>query len=344
MIKKLLTIATVVVATAATAQTNGRKVNSTINIVTETEISKSITYKAAAPIVCDTISTSQNASLTLNTAGSDTATPGCSPKAGFVFGTNCYGDLEKANYFPVSSYSALPTPSVTGVIVGFFKNGTRGTVGAPSTTVALKVYNGNMVSGPTGAAIAQTITTMAFIASAQVGTNTVVYYTFDFLTPVAVPNGFFASVTLPQGNGDSAVVFNSPASTMDYGYEKWSDNSWHSISSAWGASLKGNLAMYPKVCGDQATVGVSKSSLNKNISIQPNPSTGLVNVNVFLAHNENISLTVTNALGQQVLVNNYNNINNQSLSLDLTNQANGIYFVTVSNGTEKMVQRLIINK
>jgi hypothetical protein len=76
----------------------------------------------------------------------------------------------------------------------------------------------------------------------------------------------------------------------------------------------------------------------------PNPSTGLVNVSVALANSQDLTLTVTNALGQVIVNNNYNSVLTEVISLDLTNQSNGVYFVTVSNGKDKMVQRLILNK
>jgi hypothetical protein len=347
MIKNLLTVASVVLTVAASAQT-GKIVNNVINMPAS-EISKSITYQAsAAPAGCDTISTAQNNSLTLNTAGSDTATPGCSPKAGFVFGSNCYKDKEKANFFPIASYSTISTPSITGVIVTFFKNLTRGTGGTPTTTVGLKIYGGALATGPsTAAVLGQTTVPMSSILAAQVGTNTSINFLYSFATPIVAPatNGFFASVVIPTTAGDTAVIYNSPASTIDYGWEKWSDNSWNSISGAWGASLKGNLSIYPVLCGNLITTGISKNlGLSKDVTIMPNPSTGLVNVSVALANSQDLTLTVTNALGQVIVNNNYSSVLTEVISLDLTNQSNGVYFVTVSNGKDKMVQRLILNK
>ncbi|MCW3078045.1 MAG: hypothetical protein JWO32_2654 [Bacteroidetes bacterium] len=346
MIKQLLSILAVASVVTVSAQTNGKRVNTTINMGVAPEMGKSLTYKTTANF-CDTIATVQNGSVSLATAGSDTATPGCSPAAGYVYGTNCYGDLEKANFFPVATYSAINSPSITGVTVGFFKNATRGTGGTATSTVALKIYNGALATGPTTAVVASTVATMAQILSAVAGTSTIIYYTFDFATPVAASatNGFFVSVTLPQGNGDTAVVYNSPNSTIDYGYEKWSDNSWNKISTAWGANTKANLIMFPKVCGTSAAAGISTNSgLSKNISIMPNPSTGLVKMVVSFGTSENLNVTVTNALGQQILSNKYNGISNESIGLDLTSQSNGVYFITISNGTDKMVQRLILNK
>lgn len=348
MIKKLLIVASVALSVTASAQT-GRIVTNTQILEANSEISKSITYKASsAALGCDTITTAQNASLSLNTAGSDTATPGCSPKAGYVFGSNCYQDKEKANYFPIASYSSIAQGTVTGVIVTFFKNLTRGTGGTPTSTVGMTVYNGSLAGGPTSV-LSQTMATMAQVLAAQ-SNPSVTAFSYLFSLPgggVVAPTtgGFFASVVIPTVAGDTAVVFNSPASTIDYGYEKWSDNSWHSISSAWGAALKANLSIYPIVCGNVVITGISKNlGISKDVKIMPNPSTGLVNLAVTLPSTQDLNVTVTNALGQVIVNNNYNSVLVDVISLDLNNQTNGVYFVTVSNGKDKMVQRLIINK
>lgn len=345
MIKKLLTIFGLTLAVSASAQNSGRVMSGAYNFQPETEITKSITYKAAA-LGCDTISTAQNASLQINTAGSDTTTPGCSPKAGFVFGTNCYGDLQKANYFPAATYSAITTPSVSAVLVAFFKQGTRGTGGAPTTTVGLNIYNPTNATGggPSGAAIASASAPMSLV-TAGASTTGICFYTYSLTTPVAVSatNGFYASITLPQGGGDTAVVFNSPASTIDYGYEQWSNNSWFAISAAWGASLKANLSIYPILCGN-ITTGISKSSLEKNVSVLPNPSTGLFNLILNFGQVENVSVSVTNVIGQEIFADKYNGITSFAAPIDLSSQANGVYLLTVTNGVEKHVQRIVLNK
>ena len=342
MIKKLLSIFAIALAVNVSAQSN-RVQTGVFNIANEPEISKSITYKAAA-LGCDTVTTAQNSSLTINTAGSDTTTPGCSPKAGYVFGSNCYQDAEKANFFPAMLYTAVTTPSITGVLVGFYKNGTKGTGGAATTTVGMKIYNPTSATGGAPTTIVTQTTALMPLITAGASTTGICYFTYTLVpTAISATNGFYASLVVPITAGDTAVVFNSPASTIDYGYEMWSDATWHSISSAWGATTKGNLSIYPIICGNIST-GISRSTLEKNVSLMPNPSTGLVNVLLNFGKAENVTVSVTNVIGQELISNKYDAISSFVAPLDLSTQPNGIYFVTVSNGTEKMVQRLVINK
>ena len=86
------------------------------------------------------------------------------------------------------------------------------------------------------------------------------------------------------------------------------------------------------------------SDLSNQINAFPNPSNGLVNVAISLQKKENLSISVSNTLGQVIISNNYSSIANENIAIDLSNQNNGIYFVTVSNGLEKTVKRIVLNK
>ena len=190
-------------------------------------------------------------------------------------------------------------------------------------------------------------TTLSNITAAQTGTAALFFYTFT-LTPTAVsPNGFYVSLVQPTAAADTAVVYSQTATSSPFGSNPnaWEldGSGWSDVATDWG--INQNLVFYPILCGTNITTGISNNlGLSKDVKIMPNPSTGLVNVAVTLANSENISVTVTNALGQQIISNKYDGISNELISLDLTSQSNGVYFVTVSNGTDKMVQRLILNK
>lgn len=338
MIKKLLTVATVVLSVSLNAQT-GRLANPvTANANNPVEVSN-----IAAP-GCVQITTQTNNSVTINTASPcNTVT---NAFGGYVNGSNCWLDTEKANYFAGTTYSnVVVSPSITAVAVGFFKQGNFGTSGSTST-VAVNFYAGTMASGPTGPSLASATASLSQIIAAQTSTVPFFTYTFTLASPVALPlGGFFAAITTPTASGDTVVVLNQGSSSpSNLGWERESDNLWYNMT-VWGAGYKANLAFYPVICGSNITTGISKNlGLSKDVSIMPNPSTGLVNVAITLPNSQDLSLTVTNALGQVIVNNKYNSVMNEVVSLDLTNQSNGVYFVTVSNGKDKMVQRLILNK
>ncbi len=85
-------------------------------------------------------------------------------------------------------------------------------------------------------------------------------------------------------------------------------------------------------------VGINETSLNnKSIEVTPNPSNGVFKVNLPTSNNYNV--VVTDILGS--IVNTYK-INASTLSIDLTNKAKGVYFVTISNGAERATKKIIL--
>jgi hypothetical protein len=312
------------------------------------------------PAVCTATLTNIAGSDTLyvSSAGADAAVSGCSPKAGYVFGSNCYDDKEKATFYAASTYSNISGPYVTGAIVVFYKSGNTGTVGTASRAVNLKMYNGTLAGGPTGTAGIGTATANIGLIGAATATNNIGYltgdpnvsyasniaipYKYTFTTPIAAPAaGFYLSVAVPTTAGDTAVVLNDFHATTNTSWEMWSDNSWNDMNVAWGG-LVNNMAILPIVtCSTKLT---EYNSLTNNINIMPNPSNGVFNVLMTLPSAQDITVNVTNMLGQTVYSNNYKSLINDVISLDLSDKNQGVYFISVTNGTDKNVQRVIITK
>ncbi|MEI8137998.1 MAG: M43 family zinc metalloprotease [Bacteroidota bacterium] len=111
------------------------------------------------------------------------------------------------------------------------------------------------------------------------------------------------------------------------------------VSNGFGTSSKSNVMQIG------ACVGIKENSaLNKNICLIPNPSNGIINIVTTLANSQTLEISVHNALGQMISSNKYAGVTSNSFALDLTSYLNGVYFVTVNNGEEKIVKRLILNK
>jgi len=309
----------------------------------------------------DTITNvSPTGTLLVGAAGSDTATPGCSPKAGYIMGSNCYDDKEKAEFFPLSKYSSMTSPQIKSVIVLFYKDGTKGTGGSGTAAVNLRLYNGTMAGGPTGtttpfgqvnATISNILAVTATNQVTYVGSQPIIYtnpiirpYRYILASPVNAPatNGFFASITVPTAAGDTAVIMDDASVTAGSNWELWSDNTWHSISVAWGG-YDASMAILPEM--QCAVTGINKNSvLDANVSLHPNPSNGIVNIIATLPNSQNLDITVHNSLGQVVSSSKHSGVTSNVFNLDLTNYSNGVYFVTINNGEEKIVKRLILNK
>ena len=99
------------------------------------------------------------------------------------------------------------------------------------------------------------------------------------------------------------------------------------------------LAAYWKNCPVN-----NNSVLEANVNLYPNPSNGLVNIIATLPNVQNLDITISNTLGQLISVTKHIGVTNNVFTLDLNSYGNGVYFVTINNGQEKIVKRVILNK
>ncbi len=336
-----------------TLTANNGSVSTTSNVI---NVSSCVTQTVCS----DTITNIRNTdTLVAYITGAPTST--C---PGYVSGNNCYGDLEKAEWFATSTYTQVsPNQYITSAIVLFYKNGTTGTDGNSTASVNLKIYNGNATSGPSavvatatanlGTITAGTPTTnVTYCGDPNIGYSTpiILPYKYNFTSPVGplsslTPNGFFASVVLPTTSGDTAVIFNNtigsnPTNTM---WDKWNDNSWHQYNDPtnWGISLNG--AILP-ILTCNTGLNEMNSTFANSIMVVPNPSNGLFNLITTFNEKQNIQFEVLNTLGQVLNKGEFQNVMNNHLTINLSSYENGVYFLRITNGSEKLIKRVIINK
>ncbi len=325
---------------------------------TASSVSHVITVSACiTPTVCnDTLVNIRNTdTLVTYITGAPTST--C---PGWVAGNNCYGDKEEAEWYDVSTYSLVPSAKITDVIVLFYKRGTVGTKGTGK--VSMTLYNGTSGGGPT-TAISTTSVNLPTITSGATYTNVtycgnpmlayaspiILPYKFHLATPANAPasNGFFASLVFPTATGDTVVFFTNtigsypPVSTL---WTRASDNNWYAFTDGtnnWGISLNG--AILPIVtCSTTSVPNIT--TFENNIMVAPNPSNGTFNVITTFNEKQDIKFEVISTLGQTIAQGEFHNVMNNYLTLDLSKYESGIYFLSITNGTEKVVKRIIINK
>ncbi len=87
-------------------------------------------------------------------------------------------------------------------------------------------------------------------------------------------------------------------------------------------------------------LGLDNFNGDVNVSLFPNPTTGLFTLTV--AGTELSSYTITNSLGQFVMTQDLNGTTNYSKEIDLTSYGNGIYFVTIVAGEKSAMYRVIV--
>jgi hypothetical protein len=75
--------------------------------------------------------------------------------------------------------------------------------------------------------------------------------------------------------------------------------------------------------------------------VYPNPSTGMVNIDVNLTERNNGTIGITNALGETVYNHRFTNVVAESVSVDLSAYRSGVYFVTLRTGQQVITKRLM---
>ena len=111
----------------------------------------------------------------------------------------------------------------------------------------------------------------------------------------------------------------------------------YSRSNASGCSGLDSSYVYVKVC---SRVGITGLSNNTNIDIYPNPTNGLVSINVGTTSTL-VDVTVMEVSGRIVKSEKYSNTN--MLGLDLSELSAGMYFVTVKTDNQLKQVKLVKN-
>ena len=91
-------------------------------------------------------------------------------------------------------------------------------------------------------------------------------------------------------------------------------------------------------CPNPCAVGIEENSL-QNLSLYPNPSTGSITIDLEETKS-NVSLSLTNALGQVVLTQNYKSTNHINFDLDAPK---GLYFLRLETDGEVITKKILFN-
>ena len=333
------------------------------NTVGSSTFTMAINSVTTCPVCLDTIRIIQKVdTLKTYAAQNNSLILGCqSGFAGFLTGTNCYKDKEFAQYYPASSYSNTALAQVNSVIVLFDSLGTKATATTAATQIYCKIYGGTSANGPSSL-IAIKGDSLGKIAASTNKTVTIQYCgspTFTFTTTKIIPfkfifaapaiiasAGFFAAVQTPYSSGsDSIRIFSNTKYNATNDSSSWFlqySNNWRTFR--YGKNAKIQLAILPIIaCRPIAGVEENKTDFNSNITVMPNPSNGQFSLIFTLLKIENIKVNIFNPLGQLISSDRLENVTNNLINIDLRNRPNGIYFIEVSNGNEKVLKKLILN-
>ncbi|MCG9909694.1 MAG: T9SS type A sorting domain-containing protein [Flavobacteriales bacterium] len=242
---------------------------------------------------------------------------------GFVLGTNSFDDVEKGQIF---------TNTATGYVSVAF--GFVYVAGAGN--YAAKVYN-------TAAGVpSQLLGASAPTPAAAVQNNIMVW---AFNPTVFVEAGDFAITTVVGGPsitaGDTLAFFSTE---LDCGgaqsVEKWEDNTWHTVVSAWDADF--DLGM--GVIVDRAA-GIEDANMPA-AGIAPNPSVDYTLLGYQTKENGNVVIRITDLSGKVVMVINEGNreAGIYTRNINVTELSAGTYVYEVSCNNKSVKGRMIVSK
>ena len=107
----------------------------------------------------------------------------------------------------------------------------------------------------------------------------------------------------------------------------------------------GSSSISKFVTVNRCDVGISDLSVLKNsIIISPNPTPGLFHIKSNLAINKNLEVMVYNSIGEIVFSSNQRIGKNDTIDIDLSRYAAGLYTIYLYDNKEKMVERLVLSK
>jgi hypothetical protein len=146
------------------------------------------------------------------------------------------------------------------------------------------------------------------------------------------------TLVLDAGNPGSIYAWSNGASTQTITVNI--ENVYAvTVSNTFGCTATDDVLVEVEIC-----VGTKESDWAAGMQIFPNPTTGFVTLNLSLEETSEVSVEVLNALGQIVQTQQLGQVNELSQSLDLSNLAQGTYFVRVTVDGSIAVRRVMVQR
>tara|TARA_Y100000589_G_scaffold317298_1_gene343079 strand:+ start:5096 stop:7303 length:2208 start_codon:yes stop_codon:yes gene_type:complete len=282
---------------------------------TDTKTNYTITVNPPGTVTCDSVG-----NWLINPDASDASTGVYTWGAGngYVMGNNTYGDLAWADKVTFSQTGKELTE-----VIYFFG------VATGSGNVELKVWNDNAGSpGTVAASQSVAISSITPGSGMQWTLSPAVPLSGDFYV------GYDHGGTTPPAGDTVAVFSTSKSSNSMWALE--SNNAWVDLS-AYGVNHA--AAIIPIAC-DIATGQKEAMVSFGEVKLFPNPTTG--SISVILPNREKSEIQVYNMIGELVFTTSSSNTN--YVSVNLEDQPNGVYFVSVKNNDTVTTQKVIISK
>ena len=98
------------------------------------------------------------------------------------------------------------------------------------------------------------------------------------------------------------------------------------------------------IVGNGGPTSIENFNLNEAITIFPNPSNGIFNLAMELPYYQNIEYTIFDLIGKQISNNKIRNVLKEDFSINLSNQAKGIYYLRINTDLGQVIKQISIIK
>ena len=131
-----------------------------------------------------------------------------------------------------------------------------------------------------------------------------------------------------SGTGVSGSTFNPTTAGVGTHYVVYSNTDSCSVTTM------DSTMIVVQPCG----VGIDENSSLSGVKIFPNPTSGLVTINLG-NHNGTVNYSVSTVEGK--IVSSKNNVNTTNINIDLTNESNGVYILKIEDATSSKTYKLL---
>jgi photosystem II stability/assembly factor-like uncharacterized protein len=90
------------------------------------------------------------------------------------------------------------------------------------------------------------------------------------------------------------------------------------------------------------TTGVSTVNLNSTVKVYPNPTNGLVRIEFDMPQSGDYNVDITNVLGQQMSSTVLHINGGYTDNVDMSSYSKGVYFFTISKGSNRIVKKVVL--
>lgn len=272
-----------------------------------------------------------------------TATIYDSPGSGFASGNNQYGDKVKAQVFVIDSSFVLQE-----VLLWFGAKDANS--GDGNSKVKVKLHNRDGLGAASGGEVDNAPGSGIDSADVLVSDIDVAEFaSVDFNNRILFGD-FAVSVDFSTlSSGDTLGLYTTEdeyAGTTEQSWEKWSDDTWHTMLVAWDLDI--DFAIWPVI--DASTSGINDSRFFEGIKMSqntPNPASGETTIEFGLEkYTQKLHLEVYDVSGKKV-----QDIKHQDLgpgehkaTINTHELSAGTYYYSIKTDTGRITKKMMVVK